>query len=232
MHVLFEDNHLLVVMKPPGVLSQADITGDVDMLTRGKAYIGVTYKKPGGVYLGLVHRLDRPASGVMVFARTSKAAGRLSEQFRNRTVTKEYVALAGGTLTGSGTWTDRLEKVDGMVRVVEKGGKEARLDWTALGRVELDGVKQASMIHVDLGTGRAHQIRVQAASRGHALIGDFKYGSRTPLDGSNLGLHAIRLSFDHPTLKTRMTFTAPPPESWPREARDIAESWLALNPVR
>jgi RluA family pseudouridine synthase len=225
--VLYLDNHLLVVVKPPGMLSQADRTGDADVLTIGKALVKERFDKPGNVFLGLVHRLDRPASGVMVLARTSKAAARLAEQFRGRTVGKEYLALVEGTLEGGDEWTDFLVKVDEAVRRAaegEPGAKEARLRWTAIA-----GGPGTSLVQVALETGRAHQVRVQFAERGHPLVGDFRYGSRRPLDGRTLALHCVRLSIDHPTRGDRMTWSAPPPDSWPPDAREAAARWIGTR---
>lgn len=208
MDVLYLDNHLLVVEKPPGLIVQADRTGDVDLLTLGKAFLKDRYDKPGNVYLGLVHRLDRPASGVMVFARTSKAAARLSEQFRLRSVEKRYVALVEGELEGAGIARDRLIVADGSVRVAEddeEGGRAAELQWRSIAR--RDG---RTMVGVQLKTGRKHQIRVQLAAMGHPILGDFRYGATRAFDGRNLALHCYRLGFDHPTRKEWMVFDARP----------------------
>ena len=224
--VIFEDNHLLVVNKAPGMLSQADRTGDMDMLTLARMYVARTRGKKGAVYMGLVHRLDRPAGGVMVLACTSKAAARLSEQFRTRAAKKEYEVLVEGRLDGSGTWEDRLEKKDGHVRVVESGGKVARLAWQAVETFEVprqgDGANTSSgerltltRLRIVLETGRAHQIRVQSAERGHPVLGDFRYGSTHELDGKNLALHARRLELEHPVQRENMVFEAPVPRSWP-----------------
>jgi RluA family pseudouridine synthase len=223
--VLYLDNHLLVLVKPPGMLSQADRTGDTDVLTLGKALVKERFDKPGNVFLGLVQRLDRPASGVMVLARTSKAAARLAEQFRARTVGKDYVALVEGTLEGGDEWTDFLVKEDQAVRRAaegEPGAKEARLRWAAIA-----GFPGATLVHVALETGRAHQVRVQFAGRGHPLVGDFRYGSGRELDGRNLALHCARLSIDHPTRGERLSWSAAPPDAWPRDAREAASRWVA-----
>lgn len=208
MDVLYLDNHLLVVEKPAGMLVQADRTGDVDLLTLGRAFLKERYEKPGNVYLGLVHRLDRPASGVMVFARTSKAAARLSEQFRRRSVEKRYVALVEGELEGAGIARDRLTAVDGSMRVAandEEGGRAAELHWRSIARCE-----GCTLVGVQLKTGRKHQIRVQLAAMGHPILGDFRYGATRAFDGRNLALHCHRLGFDHPTRKEWMVFEAPP----------------------
>ena len=206
--VLYEDNHVLVVVKPCNVPSQADSSGDMDMLTLCKAYIKEKYQKPGAVYLGLVHRLDRPTGGVMVFARTSKAASRLSEQVRRHEIQKIYrLRTTSGPEAESGTLIDTLQKGrDGMVRVVPAdaaGGKRAELSYRVLERFA-DGGAQCE---VNLLTGRSHQIRVQFASRGWTLAGDARYGA----GGRPLALWAYRLSFFHPTRNERMTFTADVP---------------------
>lgn len=208
LDVLYEDNHVLVVVKPCNVPSQADSSGDADMLTLCKAYIKEKHQKPGAVYLGLVHRLDRPTGGVMVFARTSKAAARLSEQVRRHDMQKTYrLRTTSGPADENGTLIDTLQKGrDGMVRVVPPDtpdGKRAELSYQVLERMPDGG----SVCEVRLHTGRAHQIRVQFASRGWALAGDARYGK----GGRQLALWAYQLSFVHPTRKERMTFTAPVP---------------------
>ncbi len=212
MDPLYLDNHLLVVVKPPGLLSQADRTGDDDLLSRGKHYLKERFDKPGDVFLGLVHRLDRPASGVMVLARTSKAAGRLSRAFRERRVEKRYLALVEGRLTGEGERVDHLLKENERVRIVDAGhpkAKRAVLRWKVLG-VE-DGL---SLVEVGLLTGRPHQVRVQMAALDTPLLGDLRYGAARELDGRNLALHAYRLAFEHPVRREPMDFRAPPPATW------------------
>ena len=212
VEVLYEDNHLLVIMKPAGLLSQADETGDADLLTLGRDYLKKRYNKPGNVFLGLVHRLDRPASGVMVLARTSKAAARLTDQFKTRQTDKRYLAVVEGHLAGAGAYEDYLLKEDRKPRVVSANhpkGKRAKLAWEALGHQ--DG---ATLVSIKLFTGRAHQIRLQFASRNHALLGDLRYGATREFDGQNLALHAYMLAFQHPTRKTAVMFTAMPPPSW------------------
>ncbi len=224
MDVLYLDNHLLVVNKPPGVLVQADRTGDADLLSIGKAFLKDRFHKPGDVYLGLVHRLDRPASGVMVFARTSKAAARLSEQFRRRSVEKRYVALVEGRLEGAGIARGRVLAVGASVRMVteeEEGGKAAALQWRAIAREE-----DVTLVSVRLTTGRKHQIRAQLAEMGHPILGDFRYGATRELDGKNLALHCYRLAFNHPTSKEWIAFEAPPPwrERFETEVRTLLRS--------
>ncbi len=181
LKIFYEDNHIIVVEKPNNVPSQADKTGDEDLLTKVKDYLKVKYKKPGEVYLGLVHRLDRPTGGIMVFARTSKAAARLSEQIRNRQITKKYLATCDGKLEKSkDTWQDFLLKTErtnksSVVSEDTKNAKKAVLDYEVINYNEKTNL---SIVKVNLQTGRHHQIRVQFASRGHSLYGDQKYGTR------------------------------------------------------
>ena len=210
--VLHLDNHLLVAVKPAGLLTQGDRTGDDDLVTLGKAFLKERFDKPGNVFLGLVHRLDRPVSGVVVLARTSKAAGRLSEAFRERRVEKRYLAVVEGTLEGGGEAVDWLKKEKGHVSVVAPdtpGAKEARLRWRAV--ASKDGL---TLVEVELLTGRAHQVRVQLAALGPPILGDFRYGAHRELDGKNLALHAYRLAFEHPVKREWVAFSAPPPSSW------------------
>ena len=209
--VLYEDNHLLAVVKPPNLPTQADASGDADLLGILKGYIGHKYQKPGAVYLGLVHRLDRPVGGVMVFARTSKAAARLSRAFAEHAQDKRYLAVLQGALEGPRSLTDHLLKDGGtgMVRVVPAGtpgAKEARLDTRPL--AVRDGL---TLTEVRLHTGRAHQIRVQHAHAGFALWGDARYGGGRP--GQQIALWAYSLTLEHPTKRESMTFTAPPPRA-------------------
>lgn len=225
LDILYIDNHLLVVNKPAGLLSQGDETGDADLLTIGKAYLKERFEKPGNVFLGLVHRLDRPSSGVMVLARTSKAAARLSEQFRKREPEKVYLALVQGHLADDGRFEDHLLKQDRTVRVVgagEAGAKKAVLEYAVGARGTWNG-RPVTLAEIRLRTGRAHQIRVQFSSRGHPLVGDLRYGADVEFDGANLALHACALTIDHPTRNEPMTFKAPPPDSWGNDfSHDIA----------
>jgi RluA family pseudouridine synthase len=229
--VLFCDNHLLVVNKPPGLLTQADSTGDADQLSLAKAWIKKRYGKPGNVYLGLVHRLDRPASGVLALARTSKAAARLSEQFRNGTPVKRYVALIEGRANKGGTCRDFLVKgEDRTVRVVSAehpGARAAELDWRS-------AAFHAGVTLIDIGlkTGRAHQIRAQLAAQGMPILGDMRYGSRKPFDGRNLALHCYCLELEHPVKKERMSWSAVPPPAWQGYFdSDIARIITAASPA-
>jgi 23S rRNA pseudouridine1911/1915/1917 synthase len=219
---LFLDNHLLVVVKPAGLLAQADRTGDPDVLTLAKAFLKERFQKPGAVFLGLVHRLDRPVSGVMMLARTSKAAARLSEQFRARTVGKHYVALVEGRLAGQGTRVDWLRKRDERVeRVAEgtPGAQRAALAWQALGTRE-----GRTLVAVHLETGRAHQIRVQMAALGHPIAGDGRYGARSAWAPGTIALHSAVLRVAHPTHRTPMTFSAQP--VWAGLWEPALASWL------
>ncbi len=222
--VIYEDNHLLVVEKPANIPTQADISGDDDLLNLLKDYIGKKYHKPGAVYLGLVHRLDRPVGGAMVFARTTKAASRLSETFRAHQQDRRYMAVVEGDLPQPFAPVDYLIKdSSGMVRVVAAdtpGAKQARLESTVIAR--RDGL---SLIDVRLFTGRSHQIRVQHAHAGHPLWGDMRYGHGKP--GRQIALWAYHLALVHPTKKEEMIFTSRPPQSgiWQRFAPDI-DTWM------
>ncbi|WP_412068054.1 RluA family pseudouridine synthase [Rubrivirga sp. IMCC43871] len=211
MTPLYLDNHLLVVSKPPGMLAQGDITGDTDVVTWAKAFLKERFDKPGNVFVGLVHRLDRPTSGVLALARTSKAAGRLSEQFRQRTPQKRYLAVVTGRLPDAGEAVDGLDDSGTSVRVVPEGrGKRAVLRWRTLARA--DG---RALVEVTLETGRKHQIRAQLAARGAPVVGDLRYGDGPPFaDGRGIALHGWSLAIDHPTRREGMTFTAPPPDAW------------------
>jgi 23S rRNA pseudouridine1911/1915/1917 synthase len=209
LKVLYLDNHLLVVHKPSGVLVQGDRTGDVTLLDAGRAYLRKKYRKPGNVYLAIVHRLDRPTSGVVLFARTSKAAGRLAGQFRRRQVRKIYWALVEGRIPAEGTLQHLLQRREGSSRIVEKGGQEALLSFHRL-RYET-GI---SWVEIELATGRHHQIRVQFAHSGHPLLGDFRYGSKVKFGKRALALHARSLTIHHPIGGEEMTFVDEPEPGW------------------
>lgn len=206
--ILYEDNHLLVVVKPPHIPVQADASGDADLLTLLKADIKERYHKPGAVYLGLVHRLDRPVGGVMVFARTSKAAARLSAAIREGRMEKRYLCVACGECPG-GTLTDWLKK-DGRThtsRVTEAGEPGARL---AELRYRPLAVREGlSLCDVTLLTGRSHQIRVQMAHSGHPLWGDARYNPASR-PGQDIALFCRCLAFSHPVGGRELRFTAGP----------------------
>ena len=213
LEVIYIDNHLLVVRKPSGMLAQGDRTGDRSLLEYGKAYVKAAFNKPGDAFLGLVHRLDRPTSGVMVFARTSKAAARLSEQFRARRIGKIYWALVEGKTPREGRMADTLLRAGPSSRVSDRG-QEAVLGFRRL-RFE----RGISWVEVRPKTGRHHQIRVQFAHRGHPVVGDFRYGASIGFPEKSLALHARALTLLHPTRKEEMTFTAAPEVFWPAKVR-------------
>jgi 23S rRNA pseudouridine1911/1915/1917 synthase len=214
--IIYEDNHLLVVKKPVNILSQGDDTNDEDMVNLLKKYIKEKYNKPGNVYVGLVHRLDRPVGGVMVFAKTSKAASRLSEQVRNKTFKKTYRAVIHGNMDkDKNTLSDYLykNKKTNMVSVVNKNHKDAKdatLSYTTLSKK--DGF---SLVEIDLKTGRPHQIRVQFASRNHPLFGDQRYGKSVNKIGQQISLWSYKIEIEHPTTKEKMEFICEVPSSYP-----------------
>lgn len=204
LNVLYEDNHLIVVEKKPNVLSQSDVTGDMDLLTMVKSYVKKKYDKPGNVYIGLVHRLDRPVGGVMVFARTSKAAKRLNEQIKNHEFNKTYVAVLDGILKKE---KDELvnylykDEKTGISKVVDKGftgGKLSKLNYEVIGYY-----KNKTIVKVNLITGRHHQIRLQFKALGYPLYGDQLYGKK---NNEQIRLYAYLLAFNHPVTKERLCF--------------------------
>mgnify|MGYP001036234644 FL=1 len=212
IEIIFEDNHLLVVNKPIGLLSQEDHTDAPDILTLCKEYLKKEYKKPGNVFLGLLHRLDRPVSGVMMTAKTSKAASRISEQIRRRTIKKKYLAVVTGNPPPNGYLTHFLLKDEktNTVQVVEsniKRSKEAQLMFQ-----RLETVGDLHLLKITLITGRPHQIRVQLSTEGYPIWGDQKYGQS---NGSSPALHAYSIELEHPTLKKEIFLLAPPPKITP-----------------
>ncbi len=219
--ILYEDNHLLVVEKPVNMLTQGDATGDADLLSLLKQYIKEKYDKPGNVYLGLVHRLDRPVGGVMVFARTSKAASRLSDQVRKGTFGKVYLAVVRGKPPQSGRLQHYLHK-DGATNTVQcfdtprEGAKEAVLQYLLLESVDVPQDAGAlSLVKVNLITGRSHQIRAQFAFEGFPLYGDQKYGKDVNRPGQQLALWSVGIKLVHPTLKEEIAFKSFPPDCYP-----------------
>ena len=210
--VLYEDNQIIVIEKEPNIPSQADKTGDIDMLSMVKQYIKEKYNKPGEAYIGLVHRLDRPVGGVMVFARTSKSASRLSEQVRNKTLKKTYIAVVDGKLSeNQGILENYLYKDErnNVSKVVDKDKKNAKLAKLEYEVLDYDEKRNLSTVKIKLYTGRHHQIRVQFANFGHSLNGDQKYGTRGK--GKQIRLWAYELKFEHPVKKEMMTFKSIPP---------------------
>lgn len=213
--VLYEDNHCLAVVKQAGQLIAEDATGDVTLSDLAKRYLAEKYNKPGNVYLGVVHRLDRPVSGIVLFTRTSKAAARLAKQFREKTVRKTYLAWVRGNPERD---SDMLE--DWLLRSTNRnvtrvsqegvdGAKLAQLTYSVRKRVG-----DRTLLEIDLHTGRHHQIRVQLSSRGWPILGDVKYGGPKCNNPKALALHAASLSFEHPTTKERIELSADLPTVW------------------
>ena len=222
--ILFEDNHCLAVAKAAGDLVQSDKTGDETLLESAKCYIAETYNKPGNVYLASLHRLDRPTSGVVLFARTSKAATRLADAFRQRTVTKRYLAVVQGNFTprnvdGEGfclleDWLrkDPSANVSKRSREGEDGARHAVMRCRPIGTAQLSG-RPATWVEVFLDTGRHHQIRAQLSARGHPVAGDLKYGAAEGF-GRWIALHARELIFPHPIGGKEISVEAPLPKEW------------------
>lgn len=218
MEVLYEDNHIIIVSKAPGEIVQADKTQDEPLSEKLKAYLKEKYSKPGNVFVGVTHRLDRPVSGVVVFAKTSKALERLNRMFRESEVEKTYLALVrnlppedSGTLTGFMVRNERMNKSFVYDHEVP-GSKKAVLDYRLLAQSD-----RYCLLEVHLHTGRHHQIRCQLAKMGCPIKGDLKYGyERSNPDGS-ISLHAFRVSFIHPVSGLRISVEAPLPtqEPWP-----------------
>ena len=217
LKVIYEDNHIIVVEKPVNIPSQGDKTGDIDMLELIKKYLKEKYNKPGNVYLGLVHRLDRPVGGVMVFAKTSKAAARLSEEVREKQLKKKYLAIVNGKFEKEkGILEDYLLKNEknNMSKVVKEGTKNAKFASLDYEVMKYDKELNLSVLKINLHTGRHHQIRVQLSSRDHSIYGDQKYGGRG--HGKQICLWAYELTIIHPISKEEMTFTSIPQKekSW------------------
>lgn len=211
--VLYEDNHIIIVNKRSSDLVQGDGTGDEPLDDIVRAYIKEKYNKPGDVFLGVVHRLDRPVSGCVVYARTSKALTRLSELFRSREVKKTYWAIVTDRPPAEeGTQTNWLKKNEKQNKsyVYEKevkGSKLAELSYRILGRSE-----RYYLVEVDLHTGRHHQIRAQLAAAGCPIKGDLKYGAKRSNEGGGISLHSRRISFIHPVKNEEIRVEAPLPD--------------------
>ncbi|MDR3232134.1 MAG: RluA family pseudouridine synthase [Planctomycetaceae bacterium] len=209
MQILYEDNHLIALIKPCGIAVMGLPAGQETLLTQTKAYIKEKYHKPGEVYLGVVSRLDVPVSGVVLFARTSKAAARINEQFRSHSVEKIYAAIIEGRIypPEAGCF-DKIEndKRHRKAHITDNPeGKESLLRYKTLRHVGKN-----TLLEIELGTGRKHQIRIQLSSRGYPILGDIKYGAKLPFKGG-IALHAWKLSFDHPVTKERIKLAAPVP---------------------
>ncbi len=210
MNILYEDNHLLVVEKPINVLVQSDSTKDKDLLTMLKEYLKEKYQKPGNVYLGLVHRLDRVVGGVMVFAKTSKCASRLGKQVANHTFQKTYYAVLCGNLTKNGHLENYLLKDEKTnTSYVDRAGKLSILDYEVL-----DNQKNYTLVKIHLKTGRHHQIRVQFSHIGYPLYGDARYNPNYKV-GEQIALFASSITFLHPITSDPLTFTLPLPKRYP-----------------
>ena len=207
LKVIYEDNHIIVVEKKPNIPSQADKTEDLDMLSIVKSYIKEKYQKAGNVYLGLVHRLDRPVGGIMIFAKTSKAASRLSNEVREKVFKKKYLAVVDGKLDKKeGILEDYLYKdernnISKVVKKEKKNAKYAKLEYKVL---KYNPLKDLSLLEINLHTGRHHQIRVQLSNMNHSIFGDQKYGTRGK--GKQIALWAYELTIVHPVTKQEMTF--------------------------
>lgn len=217
LRVLHEDNHLLVVDKPAGLLVQGDRSGDATLLEVAATYLKEKYAKPGNVYVGLVHRLDRNVSGVVLLARTSKAAGRLSSQFRDKTVLKTYLAVVEGRPPDRQgelkAWLAAQGDPRGVTRAENQpfaGARECLLRFEVV-----DSRGGRSLVEVTPITGRRHQIRAQLALIGCPLLGDLKYGASRGLPEHRIALHAWKLAVRHPVGGQEMEFTADPPPDWP-----------------
>ncbi|MHA6249719.1 RluA family pseudouridine synthase [Pontibacter sp. CAU 1760] len=214
LEVLYEDNHVLAVNKPAGLLVHGDETGDTTLADLAKAYIKEKYNKPGNVFVGVVHRLDRPVSGVVLLAKTSKALTRLNELFRSKKTQKTYWAVVQNRPPQErGTLVHWLIK-DGAKNITKayakenKSGQRSELHYTLLQEQQGKFLLEVTPI-----TGRSHQIRVQLASMNCFILGDLKYGAPQPLPDKSIALHARQLQFEHPTLKTKLTVSALPPQN-------------------
>jgi len=211
INIIYEDNHLLVIEKPVNIPVQKDNTSDINLITMLKDYRKKNENKPGEAYLGLVHRLDRPVGGIMVFAKTSKAASRLSDQIRTNAFHKTYLAVVQGTIPKEGVFEDYLikdEKNNISYVTTTDIGKYSKLEYKVL-----DTKDNLSLVRINLITGRSHQIRVQFSSRNHPLIGDSKYSSNP--NNINIALYAESITFNHPTTKEKLTFTLNKPNRYP-----------------
>lgn len=212
--VFFEDNHLLALFKPAGLLAQGDRSGAVCLLELSKEWLKERHAKPGRVFLGLVHRLDRPVAGVMLFARTSKAAARLSAQFRCGTIQKTYLAVVEGMPDQpDGNLYNHIERHGLSCRIISEPtarSREARLQYRLI-----ESTGKRSLLLVTPETGRRHQIRLQLSHTGHAIVGDVRYGSVSPLKDRQIALLAREIIVMHPTLKTPLRLFCPLPAGWP-----------------
>lgn len=214
--VLYEDNHLLVVEKPINIPVQADSSGDLDFLTMLKEDVKQRHKKPGNVYLALVHRLDRPVGGVMLFAKTSKAASRVSNEIRKQAMDRKYLAVVHGVpkkqsgILSHFLYKDKQKNIVHAVRENHPQAKQARLHYEVVANS-----KGLSLLSVELYTGRPHQIRVQLAENGTPIYGDQKYGSHKSRPGMQIALWAYELTIQHPTKEEQVSAVSNPPATYP-----------------
>lgn len=212
LSVIYEDNHILVVNKTAGLLVQGDKTGDKSLLDLAKKYIKDKYQKPGEVFLGLVHRLDRPTTGVIVLARTSKALSRLSQQFNERIPKKIYRAVVSGTPEPKATLEHYLRKNSSKNKSFHYPKNTPNTKKAILHYRSVKQLKSYHVLDIELETGRHHQIRAQLAAVGLHIKGDLKYGAKRPNKNGSIHLHARSLTLIHPTKKEEMTFLAPTPD--------------------
>ncbi len=227
INVVYEDNHILVVVKPQNLPTCGDESGDDNLLDLLKQYIKEKYNKPGDAYLGLLHRLDRPTGGVMVFAKTSKSASRLSESIRNGEFEKKYLAVTVGVprekkaLLRNGLIKDEKKNMVTCVPLHMEGAKQAALEYKIIEKKE--GKQSVALLDIQLLTGRSHQVRVQLNFIGCPLFGDYKYGAGKTPEGHNLALWAYQLRFPHPVTKEIMVFRVlPQTDAMPWALFDIA----------
>ncbi len=220
--ILFEDNHLLVLNKSAGLVVQGAVATETSLVDFARQYLKEKYHKPGNVFVGVVSRLDRQVSGLIVMARTSKAAARLTEQFRSGRVVKRYWALVPSepAIPQHGELTHYLWKDDARHRMIAQTSPGPRAQVAKLSYSIIAEKKDRRLLEITLQTGRKHQIRVQLAALGIPILGDAKYGSSRNFS-VGIGLHSRFLEFEHPTLRTRLTFTCPPPEYWSFPAHEI-----------
>ena len=212
--IIFIDNHLIAVTKPAGLLTQPDRNTDESLIDQTRQWIKEKYNKPNNIFLGLVHRLDRNVSGVVLFARTSKAASRLSKQFREGTPKKHYRAIVLGKLKEEHTTLVHYLRKEKSLRATVFPKETSTAKRSELSYEVINSLENKSLLEVSLSTGRFHQIRAQMAFIGHPIIGDVKYGAPEPLRNQEIALYAHKLVFSHPVSNEEITLTAPEPKTW------------------
>ena len=212
--IIFIDNHLIAVTKPAGLLTQPDRNTDESLIDQTRQWLKEKYNKPNNIFLGLVHRLDRNVSGVVLFARTSKAASRLSKQFREGTPKKHYRAIVLGKLKEEHTTLVHYLRKEKSRRTTVFPRETPTAKRSELSYEVINSLENKSLLEVSLSTGRFHQIRAQMAFIGHPIIGDVKYGAPEPLPNQEIALYAHKLVFSHPVSNEEITLTAPEPKTW------------------